>query len=174
MRDRPLLQLALIGVVASVVGVAIALAIDWFPEQAAAEASEIDFLYDVLLFASVPIFVLVMAIAIYSVVKFRARPGDQRDGAPIHGDTKLEILWVTVPFLLVTALAVYGWIVLVDIEEPQPDALVVDVSGEQFAWSFAYPPEEGDGEPVRTTELMLPVDRQVTFNVDTEDVIHSF
>jgi len=173
MRNRPLLQLGLIGALASVVGVAIGLVIDWFPEQASEEAGPIDTLYDVLVVASVPIFVLVMTVAIYSVIKFRARPGDMRDGAPIHGNAKLEVVWVTIPFLLVTALAVYGWIVLIDIEDPQPDAMVVDVRGEQFAWSFAYPGEEGEA-PVRTTDLMLPLDRQVEFNINSEDVIHSF
>jgi cytochrome c oxidase subunit 2 len=173
MRDRPLLQLAVIGVVASLIGVGLGLLVDWFPEQGSEEAAPIDTLYDVLLAASIPIFVLVMTIAIYSVIRFRARPGDTGDGAPIHGNAKLEIIWVTVPFLLVTALAIYGWIVLVDIEEPQPDAMVVEVRGEQFTWSFAYPGEEGE-PPVQTTDLMLPVDRQVDFEIETQDVIHSF
>lgn len=173
MRDRPLLQLILIGVVAAIVGVGLGLIVDWFPTQGSEEADQIDTLYDVLLAASIPIFVLVMTVAIYSVVKFRARPGDTRDGPPIHGNTKLEIVWVTIPFLLVTALAVYGWVVLEDIEEPASDALVVDVTGEQFTWSFAYPDDEG-GAPVRSNELLLPVDRQVDFKINTEDVIHSF
>ena len=113
-----------------------------------------------------------MTVAIYSVIKFRARPGDQRDGAPIHGNAKLEVIWVTVPFILVTALAIYGWVVLVDIEEPAPDAMVVEVRGEQFTWSFAYPEE---GSPtVQSNSAMLPLDRQVEFRIDTEDVIHSF
>ena len=51
-----------------------------------------------------PVFVLVMTVAIYSVVRFRAKPGDMRDGAPIHGNTRLEVVWVTIPFLMVTAL----------------------------------------------------------------------
>jgi cytochrome c oxidase subunit 2 len=173
MRDRPLLQLALIGIFASLVGVGLGLLIDWFPEQGSEEAAPIDTLYDVLLAASIPIFVFVMTVAIYSVIRFRARPGDTGDGAPIHGNAKLEVFWVTVPFLLVTALAIYGWVVLVDIEEPQPDAMVVEVRGEQFAWSFAYPGEEGE-PPVQTTDLMLPVDRQVDFEIQTQDVIHSF
>jgi cytochrome c oxidase subunit II len=172
MRNRPLLQLGLIGVLASLVGVGVGLLIDWFPTQAAEEAGPIDTLYDVLLAASIPVFVLVMTVAIYSVIKFRARPGDQRDGAPIHGNAKLEVIWVTVPFILVTALAIYGWVVLVDIEEPAPDAMVVEVRGEQFTWSFAYPEE---GSPtVQSNSAMLPLDRQVEFRIDTEDVIHSF
>jgi cytochrome c oxidase subunit II len=158
-----------IGIVAAVVGVAITLLMDWFPEQADTAAPQIDTLYDVLLIASVPVFVLVMTIAIYSVIKFRARPGDMSDGAPIHGNTRLEIIWVTIPFLLVSGLAIYGWIVLSDIEAKKRNELVVNVTGQQFTWRFEYPEEK-----VKSTELMLPKDRPVHFRIHTEDVIHSF
>src|SRR5215208_1376133 len=127
-----------IGVVAAVVGTALTLNIDWFPSEGASSAHKIDTLYDVLLIASVPIFVLVMTVAIFSVVKFRARPGDMRDGAPIHGNTTLEIAWVTVPFLMVTGLAIYGWVVLNDLEAKQPNELQVQVTGQQFIWNFDY------------------------------------
>ena len=166
---HPIGRMIGIGLVASVIGVALTLWIDWFPTDASTGASDIDTLYDVLLIASVPIFVLVMAVALYSVYKFRARPGDMRDGAPIHGNTRLEIIWVTIPFIMVSALSIYGWIVLDDLEAKQPDELVVNVTGEQFTWSFGYP-----GERVRANTLMLPKDRPVEFRVHTKDVIHSF
>jgi cytochrome c oxidase subunit 2 len=166
---RELAKMFGIGVVASVVGIAIALAIDWFPAEASTQADEIDTLWDVLLILSVPIFVLVMTVAIYSVVRFRARPGDKRDGPPIHGNTKLEIVWVTIPFLIVTGISIYAWIVLHDIEQPQADEMVVDVTGQQFTWHFKYV-EDG----VRSDELVLPVNRPVKFNIRTADVIHSF
>ena len=100
-----------------------------------------------LLICSVPVFVLVMTIAIYSVVRFRAKPGDMRDGAPIHGNTRLEVIWVTIPFLMVTALAIYAWIVLDDIEAKQPNELVVNVTGQQFTWTFEYPARGGGARP---------------------------
>ena len=166
---HPVARMLALGIVASVIGTAIALWIDWFPTSAAGSADQIDTVYDVLLISSVPIFVLVMAIAIYSVVRFRAKPGDMRDGPPIHGNTKLEVIWVTIPFLMVTALAIYGWIVLDDIEAKQPNELVVNVTGQQFTWSFGYP-----GERVRSNDLVLPKDRPVEFRIHTRDVIHSF
>jgi cytochrome c oxidase subunit II len=159
----------LLGVLASVVGTAIVLLMDWFPEDAATAADDIDTLYDVLLIFSVPIFVLVMTVAIYSVVKFRAKPGDTGDGAPIHGNTRLEIFWVTVPFLIVSGLAAWGWIVLDDIEAKQPNEMVVNVTGQQFTWTFEYPREQ-----VRSTDLLLPKDRPVEFRIRSNDVIHSF
>jgi cytochrome c oxidase subunit II len=168
-RRHPLAQMIAIGVLAAVVGTAIVLLMDWFPEDAAAAADDIDTLYDVLLIFSVPIFVLVMTIAIYSVIKFRARPGVSGDGAPIHGNTRLEVFWVTVPFLIVAGLAVYGWFVLDDIEAKQPNEMVVNVTGRQFTWTFEYPQEK-----VNSTDLLLPKDRPVEFRIRSNDVIHSF
>jgi cytochrome c oxidase subunit 2 len=159
-----------IGLVASIIGVVIALAIDWFPVNAASTTEDIDTLYDVLLIVSVPIFVLVMTVAIYSVVRYRARPGDTGDGAPIHGNTRLEVIWVAVPTLIVSALAAYSWIVLDDVEASKPDELQVRVISQQFAWSFEYPQYDN----FRSEQLYLPKDRPVKFDVVTRDVLHSF
>ncbi len=159
----------LIGIVASVIGVLICLQIDWFPSQGSTQADQIDTLYDVLLIVSVPVFVLVMTVAIYCVIAFRAKPGEKGDGAHIHGNTKLEVVWVTIPFIIVSALAIYGWIVLDDIEAKKADELVVNVTGEQFTWSFDYPDEKA-----KSNELVLPVDRPVHFKIHAKDVLHSF
>ena len=159
-----------LGLVASAIGVAIALWIDWFPPAATDKAQDIDTLYDWTLIASVPIFVLVMTVAIYSVIRFKARPGDMGDGAPIHGNARLEVIWVIVPFIIVSVLAGYAWIVLDDIEAKQPNEMRVDAIGQQFAWGFKYPEEGG----MTSKELVLPVDRPVHFYITTKDVIHSF
>lgn len=175
MRDdhdkHPLARMLLIGLVASVIGIAIALAIDWFPTGATTKAHEIDTLYDVLLIVSVPIFVLVMTVALYSVYKFRARPGDMGDGAPIHGNTRLEVVWVAVPTIIVSVLAAYAWIVLNNVEAKQKNEMHVRVIAQQFAWHFQYLDEQG--KPTTNT-LYLPKDRPVKFDVVTRDVLHSF
>lgn len=174
MPTSPLARMLLIGTVASVIGIVLSLAIRWFPVGASEEASSIDILYYVTLVVAVPIFVLVMTVAIYSVVAFRARPGDESDGAPIHGNARLEVVWVAIPFLIVVALGGAAWWVLHDIEREQPNTLTVNVTGEQFAWSFEYPPERAGGEPVQTDELVLPLGRPVKFDLTSKDVIHSF
>jgi cytochrome c oxidase subunit 2 len=48
--------------------------------------------------------------------------------------------------------------------------LTVEVTGQQFAWRFAYPEDGG----VRSDELVLPVDRGIVFKLGSTDVIHSF
>jgi cytochrome c oxidase subunit II len=166
---HPVGRMLAYGAIASIIGVAIVLYIDWFPVDAAGAAAQIDPVYDVLLICSVPIFVLVMTVAIYSVVRFRAKPGDMRDGPPIHGNTRLEVIWVTIPFLMVTALATYAWIELDNIEAKQPNTLIVNVTGQQFTWTFEYP-----GEKVNSSALVLPDNRPVEFRIHSNDVIHSF
>jgi cytochrome c oxidase subunit 2 len=172
MPSHPIVRMFVYGTIASAIGVAIVLVIDWFPDQDTTDAHKIDRLYDVLLIPSVVIFVLVMSVAIYSVIRFRARPGDTGDGAPIHGNARLEVIWVIVPFLIVTALAIYAWVVLDDIESKKPGELRVHVFGQQFAWTYEY--RGKDGKPVRSNELYLPVNKPVRFDISTRDVIHSF
>jgi cytochrome c oxidase subunit II len=167
---HPIARMFVIGLVASAIGIAIGLAIDWFPVNATSSTGEIDTLWDVLIIVSVPIFVLVMTVAIYSVIRFRARPGDTGDGAPIHGNTRLEIVWVAVPFIIVSCLAAYAWIVLDDVEAKKPNELKVTVVGQQFTWHFQYP-QYGN---VQSDQLYLPKDRPVEFDITTKDVLHSF
>jgi cytochrome c oxidase subunit II len=165
-------RMILYGVIATAILLPISLSIDWFPHQGAAAADKIDTLYDVLLIVSVPIFVLVMTVAIYSVIRFRARPGDSGDGPPIHGDARLEVVWVVIPFILVSALAAYAWITLNDIEQKKKGELVVNVTGQQFTWRYSY--AGPGGKKVESTQLYLPVNRQVKFEIHSKDVIHSF
>ena len=165
-----MIWVVMLSLAATAIGIAIVLAIDWFPAQASSAAGDIDTLYDVLLVVSVPIFVLVMTVVVYSVYAFRVKPGDSRDGAPIHGNTRLEIVWVTIPLIIVSVLAAYGWIVLDDIEAKKADALVVNVTGQQFAWSFEYPAQG----KLQSNELVLPQDRPVHFKINTKDVLHAF
>src|SRR5688500_10513254 len=167
-----------IGAIASAGGIAGALAIDWFPKVGSTQAQDIDTLFDVLLIASVPIFVLEQSIVLFCVWKFRMHPGEElKDGPPIHGNTRLEVVWTAFPALLLVGLCAYAYVVLGDIEEPvaADKRLVVNVTGEQFAWTFEYPDAENPrAKKVRSDQLFLPTNRQVEFKVRSKDVIHDF
>src|SRR5437764_6622088 len=155
-----------IGIAAAVIGTFVALQINWFPTQGATAAGKIDTLYDWLLVASVPMFVLVMSVAIYCVVRFRVRPGAPAgDGAPIHCNTRLEVVWVTIPFLIVTALAVYAAVVLAQIEKKQPNELQVRAIGQQFTWHFEY---TMGGKKFTADQLYLPNNRGVYMKINTK------
>jgi cytochrome c oxidase subunit II len=167
-------QMLLIGAVVSALGIALALVIDWFPIAASKQAKPIDTLWDVLLIASVPVFVLVETIVVYCAIKFRMRPGEElKDGPPIHGNTKLEIIWTAIPAILLVGLCTYAYVVLTDIEEaPAADQqLNVRVVGEQFTWTFFV---ERDGKEVKSSQLYLPTNKPVYFTIQSKDVIHDF
>jgi cytochrome c oxidase subunit 2 len=181
MRDKlnpraDLPKMLAIGAVASLSGIALALLIDWFPPQASEESKKIDTLWDVLLIVSVPIFVLVLTVVLYSVWRFRMRPGEEEDdGPPIHGNTRLEVVWTAIPAIILVALSSYAYVVLRDIESAdagRPD-MRVRVVGEQFTWTFYYA-AEGGGKPVVSNQLYLPLGRGVKFSVQSKDVLHSF
>jgi cytochrome c oxidase subunit 2 len=167
------LQLALLGTIAAALGVGLGLLIDWFPTPASTQADPIDTLWDVLLIVSVPIFVLVQAIVLYCVWKFRMRPGQElQDGPPIHGNTRLEVIWTLIPAILILGLCVYAYAVLDDIEEAQASEMRINVTGQQFTWTFEYP--QAGGEPIRSSQLYLVEDQPVRFNIKSVDVIHDF
>src|SRR4051794_41703270 len=115
---RTAMQMAIVGVVASVLGIALGLAIDWFPRASSTQADQIDTLWDVLIIASVPVFVLVTTVIGFSVLNFRMRPGEEGlDGPPIHGNTRLEVIWTAIPAILIVGLVTYAYVVLRDIEK---------------------------------------------------------
>jgi cytochrome c oxidase subunit II len=166
-------ELLAIGLIASVIGVALGLLIDWFPTQATEEGQKIDTLWDVLVICSVPVFVLVMVVVLYCVWQYRMKPGEElKDGPPIHGNTKLEIIWTAIPAIILVALCSYAYVVLHDVEEADANALGVRVVGQQFTWTFYY--KDPSGKTFASPQLYVPTGRQVKFTVQSDDVIHDF
>jgi cytochrome c oxidase subunit 2 len=173
MRNRPILQMVAFVVVGSVIGIVLALLIPWFPSKGSIQAGNVRTLYTVLLIATIPIFVLVETVVLFSVWKFRMRPGqEEMDGPPIHGNTRLEILWTALPACLIIGLCTYAYTVLRSNEANKANAMTVNVTARQFTFQFGYP--VGNGKQVLSPTLYLPVNRPVVFRLRSLDVIHSF
>jgi cytochrome c oxidase subunit 2 len=156
-------------VLAAVISV-VMIPIRWDGTQASTAAPKIDRLLDVMIALSSFVYALVLVMLFYALWKWRVKPGDEGDGEPIHGNTRLEIAWTVIPTVIVLFGAGYSWAVLADIEDRDPNRMVVDVYAQQFAWSFGYP----DQNKFSQGELHVPVDRQVEFKLHGLDVIHSF
>lgn len=162
-----------IGVIATAILIPAVLAIPWFPADASQQAHNIHTLYDVLLIVSVPIFVLVETVVLYSVWKFRMRPGEEeKDGPPIHGNTRLEVVWTALPAILIVGLCAYAYSVLRSNERNHTGAMIVNVTERQFAFEFSYP--RPGGRQVVSSELYLPQGQPIVFKLRSLDVIHSF
>jgi cytochrome c oxidase subunit 2 len=147
------------------------LQVSWDGQQGSTAAPKIDQLLDVMIVLSSFVFSLVLVMLFYALWKFKAKPGDESDGEPIHGNTRLEIAWTLIPTIIVLFGAGYSWSVLNDIEAKSKDSIKVQVFAQQYAWSFGYP---GKGNVWSNDELHVPLNRQVEFKMHAQDVIHSF
>lgn len=160
-------------IVSSAILIAIFLLIDWFPVAGSNVSDEIDTFWDVLLIVSIPIFVIVTGVMLFSIWRWRQRPGEEElDGPPIHGNAKLEVIWTAIPTVIIAALCAYAAVLLIDIQAaPAKGTRVVNVTGVQFAWSFET--NEG-GKKIKSNRLVVPVGEPVEFKVRSNDVIHDF
>ncbi|HEY2766898.1 MAG TPA: cytochrome c oxidase subunit II [Solirubrobacteraceae bacterium] len=176
MPKRPLIITISAGVVAIAIGIVLSYVIHWFPVAASTQAKNTDDFYHVLVIASIPIFVLVVAVILYSVWQFRMRQGEElKDGPPIHGNTRLEVIWTAIPSALVIALVSYSFVVLHENEEkPAGREIHVAVTGQQFYWDYKYPTPVTGGAPLRSYDLYLPKGESVVFDMHSKDVIHAF
>jgi cytochrome c oxidase subunit 2 len=168
-RKRSIIQMVLVGVAVGGALALVAVLIPWLPAADSTQAEKVDDVYWFVTIICMAIFALVAGVSVYSVWKFRAGPDDLDDGSPIHGHTGLEVVWTAVPAALVTAISIYSGVVLTQMEDIPAQHRVVQVTAQQFTWSFAYP--EGK---VTSGQLTLPVNEPVELKLSAKDVIHSF
>lgn len=106
----------------------------------------------------------------YILIRFRERPG-QPEPRQIHGHLGLEIAWTVGPALIIIAIAIPTIQAVFETQAPAEEgALVVEVTGTRYWWSFRYP-DEGI---TTANELHLPVDRQISLQLSSDDLVHSF
>jgi cytochrome c oxidase subunit 2 len=174
LRNRPVAQMVCIGIVGVAIVLPITLfVIPWWPTAASAQAHRDHTLYDVLLIATVPIFVLVVTVIGYCIWRFRMKPGEEeKDGPPIHGNTRLEVVWTALPAVLILGMCGYAYTVLRANENSHANEMTVNVTARQFAFQFSYP--TAGGKQITTPVLYLPKGRPIVFKLRSFDVIHSF
>ncbi len=129
-------------------------------------------LYAPLTWLAVVIFIIVQGLLVYSIFRFRVRDDDDDSIPPqIHGNTRLEIVWTLAPSIVVVIMLILTYQTMAVIEaDPPPDALRVRVVGHQWWWEVHYP----DHDVVTANEIHIPIDRAVYFELESNDVIHSF
>ncbi len=139
------------------------------PVEASAQSVPIDRLWNLELATISFLAALILVPLTYSLVIFRRRKGDTTDATHIEGNTNLEIVWTILPLFLVMAFAYLGAGNLAEIQRADPNAMVVKVTAQQWSWSFEYP-----AYGVTSTEMHVPVGKQVLLQMTSRDVIHSF
>ncbi len=147
------------------------------PEQASTYAPKIDGMFHLIMWITGVVFVIVEAILLYFLWRYRHREGQPAHYT--HGNNRLEVVWTIVPALICVMLALLSRRIWDEIKEEMPhDALQIQVTGEQFAWNFRYPGADGKfGTPddiITLNQLHFPVGKPVVVELTSKDVIHSF
>ena len=133
--------------------------------------AQLSMLYESLAIMTV-IFLVVLGVFVYSLIRFRARKTDQALPKQVHGSTALEIAWTIVPIIIIVVLSITTVHYAFALGTPQTGkgTVQVQVIGHQYWWEFRYP---GTGV-VTANQLHIPVGEKVNFSLQSADVIHSF
>jgi len=102
------------------------------------------------------IFVVVFALLVYTVVKFRKKATDDgREPPQVYGSNQVEIAWTVIPVLIVVSLFMATARVIASVQKAVPDSNAIQVVaiGHQFWWEYRYP----GLNVVTANELHVPV-----------------
>jgi cytochrome c oxidase subunit 2 len=131
---------------------------------------DIGHLFNRLFFWGTIVFVLVEALLLYVIIRFRRKP-NHPDPEHVHGNTTLEVLWTAIPAVILIFIAVPTVRTIFRTQaKARAGALTVEVIGHQWWWEFRYP----EYKITTANELYIPAGRTVNFELKTADVIHSF
>lgn len=170
--NRHTVTVALIWVVLTAIGEALAIAFVEFPVSAAREGRVIDDAFKLQTLLAIPVFTFVVATLIYSVLAFRRRGDADEDGPPARTHKAWVGFWFAWTTALVTFVIIHpGFTGLREIRAGADEEVDVTVqaTGAQWLWQFEY-----SGLDITTiNEIVLPVGRNVKFEVKSSDVLHS-
>ncbi len=177
--------------------------INLLPVDASANAPIYDELFRVLFSIGTILFVGIVGLIVFSLVRFRRRPGQLSDGLALEGNLPLEVFWTAVPAIVVLFVGLYSY----DIYERMGGMVPLshgnhssEMAADQRVWGGIGSTQDSQTAtttgvtplPVEVTamqfaflfhypegdfisgELHVPVDRPVSLRMEAKDVIHAF
>ena len=154
----------------------------FFPPAAVTEQGEsIRQLYTIVFVIAAIIFFVVEGLIIWTVIRYKRKPGDDTLPPQTHGNMLAEALWTIIPTIIVAFLFVISWQTLNTVEatSAQPDVKIRAYAA-QFQWQFDYYDENDE---IVFTQLLpvgeeggmaVPVGQNIRLLLESPDVIHSF
>jgi cytochrome c oxidase subunit 2 len=146
------------------------------PEAVTEQGREVTSLYSIFFWVAVGVFVVTAGLIGWSIIRYRAKPGDNDLPQHFHQNLKLEVVWFAIPQIIVIVLFVLSAFTLGEVNDQKSDPnATIEVTGYQWGWRFAYQGTEVEivGTPQEPAEVMVPTG-DVAFLLTSADVIHSF
>ena len=150
-------------------------------------------LHMLILIICVVVCVGVFAVLIYSIMTHRKSRGAVP--ATFHESTTVEIIWTTIPFLILVGMAIPATKTLLALEDTRDPDLSIKITGYQWKWKYDYLDEdisffsvlttprdqiEGDAPKDETylmdvdNPIVVPINKKIRFLITSNDVIHSW
>ncbi|WP_414153534.1 cytochrome c oxidase subunit II [Prochlorococcus sp. MIT 1307] len=177
--------------------------VNLLPVDASTNASVYDELFKVLFSIGTILFVGMVGLVIYSLIRFRRKPGELGDGIPIEENLPLEIFWTAIPTIIILFVGLYSYDIYDrmggmqtmqhGVNEEQSMIKDERIWGGIGAGSIETSLKSSNGVlPVEVTalqfaflfhypkgdiisgELHVPVGKQVSMRLESKDVIHAF
>ncbi|MDZ4711151.1 MAG: cytochrome c oxidase subunit II [bacterium] len=127
---------------------------------------EVDFTFWFITGISIFLLLIIVAVMLYFLYKYNRKRHPVASN--IEGNTTIEIIWTVVPIILVLIMFFVSWSGFKNMRDVPKDAMIVTVTGQMWKWSFEYDNKK------KSDTLYLPVNRNIRFNLKSQDVIHSF
>ena len=123
-------------------------------------------------------FLVVNAVLVYFIIVYRRRGPNDRTSSYAHS-TAVEITWTVIPSIVFLVLYVWGLVAFWEIRDVPDDAMIISVSGKQWAWEYTYPAEvRSDAEKATQIKsyntLYLEEGKPTKLVMKSQDVLHSF
>lgn len=129
------------------------------------------YLFWIILGIATFIFVVVTAVLLYSIVRFRERP-NMPEPRQIDGNSRLEVAWTIAPSIVLFIVLIFTISFMFNLTPASASTMHVTAIGHQWWWEFRYT----DENPLVVTgdELHVPVGTNVDVTLESDNVIHSF
>lgn len=142
-------------------------------------ADDIQGLYKLIFWLSLIVFVGVQFAIVYIAMRYRRSSRHTTRPPQIHGSRRLEILWTIIPAVILLILLIPTINMLYDHDaQAQNGDIQIDVYGKQWWWEFQLANDNAQGgdslDVVTANEIYVPVNHNVVFNLQSNNVIHSF
>lgn len=115
---------------------------------------------------SVVLLLIITGAMLYFVYKYNSKKHPVAE--TIEGNTTLEVVWTVIPIILVLAMFFVSWSGFKNMRDVPEDSMIVTVTGQMWKWSFEYDNKK------KSDTLFLPVNRNIKFEIKSQDVNHSF
>jgi cytochrome c oxidase subunit 2 len=145
------------------------------PQSVTEQGRAVHNLYNLFLYIAAVVYVIVAALVIWSVIRYRRR--DDELPKQTHGHNRLELAWTAIPLVIV--LFLFGATIQAQNKVLDPvaqPAVKVTVTAFQWSWRFAYEGTGAEviGSPEHIPELVVPVGQPVRVKLVSADVVHAF